>query len=122
MTGNPEESTTERDAVRKTVSFGDPTIIEGDLTTENAGEFASLLLALEPDSHGMIELDLNGLEIDGGMATAAAVNAIRQLASRATKLILTGAPQMLCHNLYRIGLLDGHIELLEMRQDEAAGF
>jgi anti-anti-sigma regulatory factor len=98
-------------------------ILEGDLTADNADEFAGCLLALDPDARGAITLDLRGLDIDDGAAIAVAVNAIRQLGARATKLILVGAPQMLCHNLYRIGLLaGGHLELVDMRQDEAAGF
>jgi anti-anti-sigma regulatory factor len=103
---------------------GNTIIIEGDLTASNADEFARCLLALDPNARGEIRLALGGLDIDDGAAIAVAVNAIRQLGARASKLILIGAPQMLCHNLYRIGLLgDGsHIELVDMRQDEPAGF
>jgi anti-anti-sigma regulatory factor len=98
-------------------------IIEGDLTANNADEFAHGLLTLNPDARGDITLDLRGLDIDDGAAIAVAVNAIRQLGARTSKLILIGAPQMLCHNLYRIGLLGGgHLELVDMRQDEPAGF
>ena|SRR5437868_2718232 len=98
-------------------------IIEGDLTASNADEFAHHLLALKLDSRGEIRLDLRGLDLDDGTALAVAVNALRQLDGRASKLILIGAPQMLCHNLYRIGLLaGGHIDLVDMRQDEPAGF
>jgi ABC-type transporter Mla MlaB component len=98
-------------------------IIEGDLTASNADEFARCLLALNPDARGETALDLRGLDIDDGAAIAVAVNAIRQLCARTSKLILIGAPQMLCHNLYRIGLLAGGlIELVDMRQDEPAGF
>ena len=98
-------------------------IIEGDLTASNADEIARCLLALNPDARGEITLDLRGLDIDDGAAIAVAVNAIQQLCARTSKLILIGAPQMLCHNLYRIGLLaGGHLELVDMRQDEPAGF
>ncbi|MEN3335944.1 MAG: hypothetical protein V7641_5309 [Blastocatellia bacterium] len=102
---------------------GNAIIVEGDLTANNADEFADCLLALNLDARGEATLDLNGLDIDGGAAIAVAVNALRQLGARATKLILIGAPQMLCHNLYRIGLLaGGHLDLVDMRQDEPAGF
>jgi anti-anti-sigma regulatory factor len=97
--------------------------IEGDLTAGNAEQFARSLLALDPDARGEIRLDLRALDMDDGAAIAVAVNALRQLSARATKLTLIGAPQMLCHNLYRIGLLGGsRLELVDMRQDEPAGF
>lgn len=98
-------------------------IIEGDLTASNADEFARYLLALNSEARDEITLDLRGLDIDDGAAIAVAINAIRQLCARTSKLVLIGAPQMLCHNLYRIGLLaGGHLELMDMRQDEPAGF
>lgn len=113
----------EKDELLVIQSSGHAIIIEGDLTASNADEFAHGLLALDPDARGEIKLDLRGLDIDDGAAIAVAVNAIRQLGARASRLILIGAPQMLCHNLYRIGLLgSGHLELVDMRQDEPAGF
>src|SRR5256885_15402775 len=113
----------EKDELLVIQSFGHAIIIEGDLTASNADEFARYLLTLNPDARGEIALDLRGLDIDDGAAIAVAVNAIRQLCARTSKLILIGAPQMLCHNLYRIGLLaGGHLELVDMRQDEPAGF
>lgn len=96
--------------------------IEGDLTADNADQFARDLLALVADTSGEIRLDLHGLDIDDGAAIAVAVNALRQLSARAAKLVLIAAPQMLCHNLYRVGLLDGRIELVDMREDEPAAF
>lgn len=98
-------------------------ILEGDLTANNADEFARGLLQLTPDARGEITLDLRGLDIDDGAAIAVAVQAIRQLGSRTSKLILIGAPQMLGHNLYRIGLLTGGaVELVDMRRDESAAY
>lgn len=97
-------------------------LIEGDLTAGNADEFAHRLLGLTTDARGEITLDLHGLDIADGAGLAVAIVAIRQLGARAAKLILVGAPQMLAHNLYRVGLLGGGIELVDMRQDEPAGF
>jgi anti-anti-sigma regulatory factor len=95
---------------------------EGDMTAANADEFARHLQALEADARGVIRLDLRGLDVDDGVAIAITVNALRHLLSRVAKLILIAAPQMLCHNLYRIGLLDGdRIELEDMREDEPSG-
>jgi len=109
--------------LRVTARRANQALIEGDLTASNADEFAGCLLALNPDARGEIRLDLHALDIDDGAAIAVAVNALRQLCARTSKLILIGAPQMLCHNLYRIGLLGGsHLELVDMRQDEPAGF
>jgi anti-anti-sigma regulatory factor len=102
---------------------GDVILIEGDLAAGNTDEFARRLLALAAAARGELRLDLHGLDIDDGPAIAVVVNIIRQLCARATKLVLIGAPQMLCHNLYRIGLLDGgRIELVDMREDEPAGY
>jgi hypothetical protein len=99
-----------------------PARVEGDLTAANVGSFREFLLALAPNPHGEAILDLLALEIDSGEAMAEGVTAIRELASRTSRLVLLGAPQMLCHNLYRIGLLDGNITLAEMRQNEPSAF
>jgi anti-anti-sigma regulatory factor len=106
-------------------SAGDePVIIEGDLTHHNAAEFERLMRALNADSGRVIVLDLSGLDIDDGVALATAINSLRDLRDRSAKIILKGAPQMLGHNLYRLGLLDGGgaVELIDMRLDEPTGF
>ena len=111
--------------LRVTASPGDdPVIIEGDLTRHNAAEFERRMRALNADPSRAVTLDLSGLDIDDGVALATAINSLRQLLNRSAKIILTGAPQMLCHNLYRLGLLDagGAVELVDMRLDEPAGF
>jgi anti-anti-sigma regulatory factor len=101
----------------------DQVAFEGDLTAENADEFARHLQALAVNASGVIRLDLGGLDIDDGVAIAVAINALRRLSSRAAKLVLVAAPQMLCHNLYRVGLLGSdRLELVEMREDEPAAF
>jgi anti-anti-sigma regulatory factor len=121
--GRPTSSANDKMNPLVVQTRGSAILIEGDLTASNADEFAGCLLALNLDERGEITLDLCGLDIDDGAAIAVAVNAIRQLCARASKLILIAAPQMLCHNLYRIGLLGGHhIELINMREDEPAGF
>jgi anti-anti-sigma regulatory factor len=109
-------------AIRRIDLPPDQLAFEGDLTAENAGEFARHLQSLGVNASSVIRLDLRGLDIDDGVAIAVAVGALRQLSSRAAKLILIAAPQMLCHNLYRVGLLSGdRIELVEMREDEPTG-
>lgn len=99
-------------------------MIAGDLSEANALEFERQIDALSLAMNSAITLNLNGLDIDDGVALATVVNVIRRLRMRTSRLILIGAPQMLGHNLYRVGLLgDDHgIELVDMRQDEPAGF
>jgi len=103
---------------------GGPVIIEGDLTSDNAAQFERQLGALQARFDRAMILDLSGLDIDDGVALAATINALRGLGKRSAKLILMGAPQILCHNLYRVGLLGGSraVELIDMRFDEPAGF
>ncbi len=69
----------------------------------------------------VVKLDLSRLDIEGGVAIAAAVNAIRALAACSKRVIISGAPQMLGHNLYRIGMLEGAIEFVDIRLDEPLG-
>ncbi|HJQ67709.1 MAG TPA: STAS domain-containing protein [Blastocatellia bacterium] len=103
---------------------GDKIILEGELCEATASELDGLLDASDWQGRGAVCLDLSGLDIDDGAGVAAAINFLRRLRARSSRLVLTGAPQMLCHNLYRVGLLegDGRIELIDMRQDEPAGF
>jgi anti-anti-sigma factor len=103
---------------------GNVIVIEGELCGANADEFEDILQAFASRSRSAVTLDLSGLDIDDGAGLVAAVNALRRLRARSSKLVLAGAPQMLCHNLYRVGLLDGNrsIELIDMRQDEPSGY
>lgn len=98
---------------------GEAILIEGELTEANRDEFARHLDGLVADAGREIRLDLYGLDIEDGLALATAINSLRRLRARGARLILEGAPQMLCHNLYRVGLLgDNLIELVDMRRDE----
>ncbi|HVG21168.1 MAG TPA: STAS domain-containing protein [Blastocatellia bacterium] len=105
-------------------SAGGAVIIEGDLTIHSAAEFERRMRSLNAASGGAVTLDLSGLDIEDGVALATAINSLRELRNRSAKIILKGAPQMLCHNLYRVGLLGegGVVELVDMRLDEPAGF
>jgi len=98
--------------------------LEGDLSEANIADFESGLLSLEADGDATFTLDLSGLDICDGVAAATAVSCLRRLRGRARHLVLAGAPQVLGHNLYRVGLLEGAgaIELVDMRLDEPAGF
>jgi anti-anti-sigma regulatory factor len=98
-------------------------IIEGDLSCENSAEFERRMRELNTASGRAMILDLSGLDIDDGVALATAINIVRELRNRSAKIVLRGAPQMLGHNLYRVGLLDegGALELIDMRFDEPGG-
>lgn len=89
---------------------------EGELNSENAIEFESFLRTVEAHSK-TITLDLLALDIEDGVALATTVNALRELRARAARVIIRGAPQLLGHNLYRLGLLES-LELVDMREDE----
>lgn len=105
-------------------SVSEPVTIEGDLNSKNAAEFESQMRAINSDSTRTLTMDLSALDIEDGVGIATAVNSLRELVSHAGHLVLVSAPQMLCHNLYRVGLLDGPaaIKLIDMREDEPAGF
>ena len=101
--------------------------IEGELTEANAQEFERRLQAfgakaMRRESTERI-LEISRLDIEDGVALATSINALRALRARSRRLVLRGAPQMLGHNLYRTGMLDGSaaIELVDMRLDEANG-
>jgi anti-anti-sigma regulatory factor len=98
-------------------------VIEGELNHLNATAFQQALESFNVEPGSPIVLDMFGFDIDDGVSVAIAVNALRDLLKRASKIQLTGAPQILCHNLYRVGLLESNtaIELIDMREDEPYG-
>jgi hypothetical protein len=98
-------------------------VVEGALNQHNAEAFQSALESLNLEPNGEIVLAMFGFDIDDGLGVVTAINALRDLLKRASKLKLIGAPQILCHNLYRVGMLElgKAIELIEMREDEAYG-
>ena len=103
---------------------GGAIIVEGELRESNAQELEKLLHDFAAETGSVVKLDLSGLDIEDGAGLAAAINALRRVRARSSKLVLARAPQMLCHNLYRLGLLEGRcaIELIDMREDEPTGF
>ena len=99
------------------------TLVVGDLSQQNAFDFESRVRTLGVESGGSVVLDLSGLDIEDGVALATCINSLRELRARTGRLVLRGAPQMLGHNLYRTGMLDGAgaVELVDMRLDEPSG-
>jgi anti-anti-sigma regulatory factor len=98
----------------------DSAVIEGELNSENAAEFESFLRSVETQGK-TFTLDLTACDIEDGAALTVAVNALRELRARFSRVIVARAPQLLGHNLYRLGLLES-IELVDMREDEPSGF
>ena len=95
-------------------------VITGELTREECARFATEVAAVSP-LPDPLRLDLRSFDIADGMAMVAAVNAVRHLA-RGRRLILHGGPQILAHNLYRVGDLEGGSLMLEAtREDEPYG-
>ena len=98
-------------------------LIEGDLREQNACAFESRVRTLVVKDGDLVILDLHGLDIEDGVALATCINSLRELRARVNGLELRGAPQMLGHNLYRTGMLEGPraVALLDMRLDEPSG-
>jgi anti-anti-sigma regulatory factor len=111
----------------KEISFhksGSWSYFEGDLSEDTAPGFERLMIEINSEPGSRVMLDFSGLDIEDGVALAVAINSLRLICSRSSKLLIRGAPQMLGHNLYRTGMLVdcGQIEMVEMRLDEPAGF
>jgi ABC-type transporter Mla MlaB component len=98
--------------------------IGGELTGENAQWLSDRLgrLSLEPGSS--LRIDLANMDVADGIAIATLIDALREVRGRVSKLEIRRAPQMLGHNLYRVGMLDGRqaIILTDMREEEPPSF
>ncbi len=93
--------------------------LEGELSQSNVEGFEQAMAALKINAE-VVALDMLEFDVDDGLAIATAINAIRHLLKQTKKVKLIAAPQILCHNLYRVGLLElgTAIELVAMREDE----
>ncbi len=93
----------------------------GELTQDNSDQFQALAAALRAPA-GVLRVEMGEFDIADGVAAVAAVNVVRLLA-REYRVVLVHAPQILGHNLYRVGALgdDSAITLEAMREDEAYG-
>jgi anti-anti-sigma regulatory factor len=97
----------------------DRIVIKGEINSHNWVDVRRALA--KPAFRGQqLVMDLGQLEIEGGEVLTELVDGLRRLRKTVASLTLTGAPQMLCHNLYRVGALAGsdRIGLIDMRQDE----
>ena len=98
-------------------------VVEGGLHKANAALFAERLAALTGTTPALLTLELRDLEVIDGVSLAAMVNAIRTLSAKGHRVRLVGAPQLLGHNLYRVGMLAGThaVELVNTREEEPYG-
>jgi len=104
-------------ASRYRTSAGAGLRLAGTLGAENAGS----LLERLGEKPLLQELDLDELEIEGRDAALEAVDAVKGLLEEGP-LVLRGAPQILAHTLYRVGLLErGRLTLRDTRQEEPYG-
>lgn len=88
----------------------------GEVTETEGAALASALAALGP---GPLTLDLGELDLLDGVAVAEAINGLRGALARCGTLRLRGAPQLLAHTLYKVGMLEaGGISLEDPRADE----
>ncbi len=98
-------------------------VVEGELNHRNVEAFQNALENLTLEPGGEIVFAMSGFDVDDGIAVVTAINALRDLLERVSRLKLLCAPQILCHNFYRLGMLEtgGAIELIDMREDEPYG-
>lgn len=97
--------------------------LDGDLHAGAIGELDDVAFALSQDASQPLVLDLGGLEILDGISMVAMVNLVRRLRAGRARLTLREAPQLLAHNLYRVGMLDGPgaVALVDTRREEPDG-
>jgi ABC-type transporter Mla MlaB component len=85
-----------------------------------AGELAEQRRELERvSSEGPLEIEMGGLDIEDGASMSFLASWIKRLLRRNTEVAVIGAPQLLIHNLYRIGYHPhAGLHVREMRRDE----
>src|SRR5262249_7289774 len=77
--------------------------IEGELSEENSAEFEEAFCALQVELSGSTVLDMSAFDVTDGIGVAIAINTLRYLLERTERITLIAAPQLLAHNLYRVG-------------------
>ncbi len=95
--------------------------LSGTLERDTIAGLNLALARLSPPG-GAIAVELDAFEIADGLAAVAMVNLIRHIAAT-RHVTLCNAPQLLGHNLYRVGALaaGGMIELRALRDEEPYG-
>ena len=97
-------------------------VISGELSGDHIAVFTQRLQQ-QPVLDRELSIEMHEFDVLDGVATTAAVDAVRALLARCTRLVLIGAPQVLAHNLYRVGMLEqgSDLQLRDTREDEAYG-
>ncbi len=93
--------------------------VEGEVGERGVAALAEALDLASQAFSGPLTLDLGGLEIADGVAMAELITALRVLLARHGRLLLSPAPQLLAHTLYRVGLLeDGRLSVGALVSEE----
>lgn len=103
------------------VTLGEGSIrVEGDLCAETAAVLTAELNGIPSNPAIKLTFDLSSLEVEDGLGLAEALRLFRHLHRRSAGLVIIGSPQLLAHNLYRVGMLEGSnpVVLVDMRHDE----
>ncbi len=85
----------------------------------NQADEIEVILATKQD----MDLDLAGLDIEEGISMVRVIHSIKQHLQSGFHLTLRQPPQMMAHNLYRIGLLNHpllHLESVRMEESSAS--
>ena len=103
---------------------GERLVVEGQVPPGSGEAFADALRDAARNvmvAWGTLDLDLFDLEIEDGVSMAQTITAIRDIQAWHPRMVLHGAPQMLAHTLYKVGMLeDGALVLREPREDEGS--
>lgn len=101
---------------------GERLVVEGNVPSGSGPAFCDALTQAARGvivAWGSLELDLFDLELTDGVVVAEVVTAIRSIMEWHSEVVLHGAPQMLAHTLYKVGMLeDGSLTLENPREDE----
>lgn len=95
--------------------------VSGDVDADSAREMIERICGTE-GANLALELDLEEMDLADAAAVAVLVDGTRDLLDHFDNVRLLRAPQMLAHNLYRVGMLreGGRLGLIAPRQEEGA--
>jgi anti-anti-sigma regulatory factor len=91
-------------------------VVDADVAALFLEELASLSTSDAP-----ITIDMRQAELEDATLIGALVDQIRQAALRSGRVQLLEPPQVLAHNLYRVGALEGDstIQLVDPRESDS---
>lgn len=80
-------------------------VVKGDLDLPVLRALVARLAELPEGAIQEMEVDLSDCDADGAMPLLEAINLVRGWLRQGVAVTLHGAPQLLAHDLYRVGLL-----------------